>query len=44
MMWAWAWTGGLPLLVIGIFFLIASWLSRKKAIPARAESAVAAES
>jgi hypothetical protein len=40
----WAWTGGLPLLVIGILFLIASRLSRKKAILARAESAGAAES
>jgi hypothetical protein len=40
----WAWTGGLPLLVIGILFLLASWLSQKKAILARAESAVVAES
>jgi len=40
----WAWTGGLPLLIIGILFLIAAWLSREKAIFPEPEPAAVVES
>jgi len=39
----WAWTGGLPLLIIGILFLIAAWLSREKAIFPEPEPAAVVE-
>ena len=40
----WAWTGGLPLLIIGLLFLIAAWLSREKAIFPEPEPAAVVES
>jgi hypothetical protein len=40
----WAWTGGLPLLVIGILFLITFRLSRNKAAVTELEPVAVTES
>jgi hypothetical protein len=39
----WAWTGGFPLLIVGILFLITSWLSRRNIISLASQSDAAAD-